>query len=130
MDRHKDTPSPHILVVDDALVTRESIAHFLTFNGYTVETATSGEEGLEKFKVGQFDVVLTDWNMPGIDGPQLVDAIKELSPGTPVVLTSAFIDLGADAELPRADRIVSKLPGEMLKALQDIASKKSHKHMK
>jgi CheY-like chemotaxis protein len=58
----------------------------LEFMGYTVTAAASGEEGLKLFLNGAFDLVVTDYKMPGMDGFALSSHIKEESPGTPIVL--------------------------------------------
>ena len=87
MDKHANAAlhSLHILVVDDAPVVREPVAAYLRIEGYTVETAANGREGLEKFRTGQFNVVVTDRKMPEMNGDQLAAAIKQIAPNTPVI---------------------------------------------
>ena len=60
-----------ILVVDDELIMRESLHSWLEEDGMEVHTAESGEEGLEMAKKENFDVMLVDLKMPGMDGIQL-----------------------------------------------------------
>lgn len=75
-----------ILVVDDDELVREVLASTLTFMGFDVDLAGSGAEGLRLFLRRPFDLVLTDLQMPGMDGLTLALQMKDESPETPVVL--------------------------------------------
>jgi len=75
-----------ILVIDDDANVRDVLSLALTFMGYDVAVADCGDEGLNLFLKGPFDLVLTDLDMPGMDGWNLAFRIKEKSPGTPVVM--------------------------------------------
>jgi DNA-binding response OmpR family regulator len=82
-------PKKTILCVDDneqALSIRKIM---LETRGYRVLACSSGEMALEAFRRGGVDLVLTDLNMPGVDGPRLVEEIKNISPQTPAVLLSS-----------------------------------------
>ena len=59
---------PHILVVDDEEITRQNLKHVLDEEGYTVQTAASGEEALSDLEKNSFEVVLTDMKMGRVDG--------------------------------------------------------------
>ena len=61
-------PNPRILVVDDEVIVCESCKRILEEEGYEVETALSGREAFEKMKDNPFDIVITNFKMPGIDG--------------------------------------------------------------
>ncbi len=61
----------------------------LETRGYRVAGFSRGEEALDRFKQGGVDLVVTDMVMPGLDGPQLIAAIKNLSPHTPAILISS-----------------------------------------
>ena len=61
----------------------------LETRGYRVASYSRGEEALDRFKQGGVDLVVTDMAMPGLDGPQLIAAIKKLSPQTPAILISS-----------------------------------------
>lgn len=99
-----------VLVVDDEPRICELLPAYLTADGHAVEVATSGREALEKFRAGQFDVVMTDRGMPEINGDQVAAAIKGLSPSTPVILVTGFGELmkAADEWPSGIDAIVSK----------------------
>ncbi len=75
-----------ILVVDDDAVVRDSLRRILSRAGYQVETALAAEEALLALSEKPFDLVLTDLQMPGMDGLELLDEIKSRSPQTPVVM--------------------------------------------
>jgi two-component system, chemotaxis family, chemotaxis protein CheY len=67
-----------ILTVDDSPSMRQMLAYVLTSNGYTVIEAEDGEQGLELAKTTQADLVLTDQNMPKMDGIALIKALRGL----------------------------------------------------
>jgi two-component system NtrC family response regulator len=79
-----------ILVIDDDASLRRVLEFTLQEEGYDVITAASGEEGLERFAKGRPAVVVTDVRMPGINGYQVLKAIKERSPSTVVIIITAF----------------------------------------
>ena len=87
-----------VLVVDDEPAIRDVLTTLLARDGHRVTAAANGREGLERFREGVFDVVVTDCSMPELFGDQLARAIKELSPTTPVILITAFEDLAQQAE--------------------------------
>jgi two-component system, OmpR family, response regulator CpxR len=82
-------PKRTILCVDD---NEQSLSHrkiMLETRGYRVASFSRGEDALERFKQGGIDLVVTDMAMPGLDGPQLIAAVKGLSPHTPAILISS-----------------------------------------
>jgi two-component system response regulator CpxR len=82
-------PKRTILCVDD---NEQSLSYrkiMLETRGYRVASYSRGEEALDRFKQGGVDLVVTDMAMPGLDGPQLIAAIKLLSPHTPAILISS-----------------------------------------
>jgi signal transduction histidine kinase/ActR/RegA family two-component response regulator len=80
----------HVLVVDDEPVIRDVVMDLLMTDEHTVETAAGGQEGLEKFKAGRFDLVLTDRCMPGMSGDQFVSELKLAAPAMPVIMVTGF----------------------------------------
>jgi CheY-like chemotaxis protein len=75
-----------VLVVDDNKTVREAVSSIVTLLGFKVAQASNGEEALSLFSQRGFDLVLTDLQMPGMDGLCLASKIKGESPETPVVL--------------------------------------------
>ena len=81
-----NTGSEKILVVDDDDSIRDVVSKMLCRLGYAVLSADSGEKGLALFLKNEFDLVMTDFNMSGMDGINLAYCIKEKSPSTQVIL--------------------------------------------
>ncbi len=79
-----------LLIVDDERGIVVALKGLFTKEGYEVETADSGEQALEKFKAGFFDVVITDLSMKGMDGLQLLKRIRELEPNSAVLMITAY----------------------------------------
>ena len=78
--------SKRILVADDNKALRDMVSEFLKFIGYEVALAIDGVQALAVFLTSSFDLVLTDLQMPAMDGLCLAGHIKERSPSTPVIL--------------------------------------------
>ncbi len=88
-----------ILVIDDDVSLRRVVEYNLQDAGYQVLSAASGEEGLALFAEEAPAVVISDMKMPGMDGMQVLKAIKERSPETLVIMVTAFgtVDVAVDA---------------------------------
>ncbi len=82
-----------ILAVDDQRYFRELIEGLLGDAGYEVQTASSGEEALHILEREDFDIVMTDLVMPGIDGCELVGRIKERRPEQDIVMVTGVVDV-------------------------------------
>jgi signal transduction histidine kinase len=80
----------NVLVVEDEPLIRDIEAEYLACDGHSVETAPNGIQGLEKFRAGRFNLVVTDRAMPEMNGDQLAGAIKKLAPATPIILVTGF----------------------------------------
>ncbi|GAB5490331.1 MAG: response regulator transcription factor [Phototrophicaceae bacterium] len=91
----------HVLVVDDEGANRYSVSKTLQRVGYIVNEAGSGEEALDFVAEQNYDVVLTDIRMEGIDGVELLRRIKEESPDAIVILMTGFASLGTAVEALR-----------------------------
>src|SRR5512141_928750 len=80
-----------ILVVDDEEVNRESMAAWLREDGYSVDSAASGREALEKTKSKEYAIYFVDLKMPkGIDGIETMMEIKKIYPDASVVIITAY----------------------------------------
>ncbi len=108
--------SHSILLVDDVphgLVARREV---LAGIGYTVATAQSGDEAFALFLTSTraFDVLVTDYKMPGMDGLELIRRVRQSYPGTRIVLLSGIADIMDMTEaLSGADVVLSKCAGEL-----------------
>ena len=78
-----------ILLVDDEEVILNTYASLLGDRGYVVVTASCGRKALEEFFSHSFDLVITDLAMSDIDGFTVIEEVKRLSPGTPVIAFTA-----------------------------------------
>jgi CheY-like chemotaxis protein len=82
--------------------------------GYNISTATSGDEALELFSKQHFDVVVTDFKMPRMDGVELIKRIRGAQAGTRIILLSGFLEpLGLTEQSTGADVVIVKSAGEV-----------------
>jgi|CXWL01.1.fsa_nt_gi DNA-binding NtrC family response regulator len=93
--------APRILVVDDQAGMRLSLKGILTKKGYAVSVAEDGATALEMVRQTQFRLILMDVKMPGLSGVETFIRVKAISPGTPVVMMTAF---AAEEEIKQAIR--------------------------
>jgi len=85
-----------VLVVDDDPVVGKSFDRVLSDKGYLVTTAENAHEALEKMRRGDYDLVVTDIRMPGMDGLELAETVKARRPWTPVLIVTGFGDDAAE----------------------------------
>ena len=71
-----------IMIVDDEMIIRESFLHWFEKYGHRVETASSGFEALDILEKTPFDLMFVDIKMPGMDGIELLEKVKEEYPET------------------------------------------------
>ena len=121
-----------ILVADDNRTIRNAISTFLGFMGFEVALAGNGIEALAAFLESSFDLVLTDLQMPAMDGLSLARHIKERSPSTPVILLT-----GSDGETVRrkverafVDSVIFKPFGlkDLQKTVQGALASRDQEH--
>ena len=91
----------HILVVEDDWDLRDALSDTLEFGGYQVQTAASAEEALQLLVNKRFDMVVSDINMDGMDGHELLVRIRAMYPVLPVVLITAFGSIGSSVRAMR-----------------------------
>ena len=126
-----------ILYVEDDSNTQEEVARTLRRIFKEVYLASNGVDGLELFKKQTPDIVITDIQMPKKNGLEMASAIKELSPSTPIIITTAFndehffikaIETGIDAFLLKPiDK--QKLYGLLLKTVEGLNYQKQAKEL-
>ncbi len=82
----------------------------LEFDGHKVVTAINGKDALALFDEGGFDLVITDYTMPGIKGDELALALKARVPGQPVIMLTAHAEMIRTTAVPLVgvDQLVSK----------------------
>jgi DNA-binding response OmpR family regulator len=91
-----------ILLVDDEEAIRQSVGEILRLEGYEVVPVASGEEALAALPTHNFDLVLLDLKMPGIDGIEVLHEINRLSPDTKVILLTAHGSMESAIEALRS----------------------------
>ncbi len=101
---------PRILVVDDEEAIRNGLAEVLREEGYEVEVAGEAQTALAKLRDELVDLICTDVRMPGMDGLELVDRVKQESPETEVIVITGFASLqsAVDAVKRGAEDYLSK----------------------
>ncbi len=101
-----------ILIIDDEKAIRNVLKDILSNEGYTVEEAIDGEEGLKKFKAGNFDLVLCDIKMPKLDGIEFLQKAKDFHSETPIIIISGHgnIETAVDAVKKGAFDYIAKPP--------------------
>jgi DNA-binding NtrC family response regulator len=87
-----------ILVIDDEAIMQEILADFLSEEGYEVDIAGSGEEGLDLAREHPYDCAIVDLMMPGIDGIETMQALKARDPELPVIMITAFASVESAVE--------------------------------
>ena len=80
----------NILIVDDDAQLRRSFKKLLSFEGYTIVTASSGEEALDLVKQESPDLAILDVRLPGMSGLEAFEAIHEIAPKLPVIIMTAY----------------------------------------
>ena len=79
-----------VLVVDDEPSVRQSLASWFRKDGHSVEAAENATEALRMLQEGRFDVALLDIKMPGMDGMELLEHVRQIDPGLAVIMITAF----------------------------------------
>jgi CheY-like chemotaxis protein len=118
---------PKVLVVDDSKVDRRLVCEFLRKESqWTVEDAANGVEALARMKESAPDLILTDLNMPVMDGLELVTSMRDHHPGVPVILITAYgsetlateaLRRGASSYVPK-----SQLADRLLDTMDEVLS--------
>ena len=78
----------NVLIIDDERAIRKTLSEILSYEGYKIDEAGDGEEGLKKFREKPYDVVLCDIKMPKLDGIEFLDKARESNPDIPVIMIS------------------------------------------
>lgn len=120
--------SVRILLVDDnnlGLTARKTVLEEL---GYPTVTADEPNAALAHFQNSKFDLVITDYRMPQMNGLELIERIRTISPETPIILVSGFADtLGLNETNTNADAVIQKSANEithLVRAVGRLTKKK------
>jgi CheY-like chemotaxis protein len=118
----QSSPAPaRILLADDnklGLVARKSVLEEL---GYRITTAVDGQEALELFSRGTFDLVITDYKMPKMNGHELIKRIRSLAANVPIILISGYAEaLGMTEANTGADAVIAKSANEVTHLVRSV----------
>ncbi len=120
---------PSILIIDDEKSIRKTLTEILSYEGYKIEEAADGEEGLKRFKEKNFDIVLCDIKMPKLDGIEFLEKAREINDEVPVIIISGHgnIETAVEAVKKGAYDYISKPPdlNRMLITLRNAMDKTS-----
>lgn len=118
-----------ILIIDDEKSIRKTLTEILSYEGYKIDEAGDGEEGLKKFAEATYDVVLCDIKMPKLDGIEFLEKSKMINPDIPVIMISGHgnIDTAVEAVRKGAYDYISKPPdlNRLLITLRNALDKQS-----
>ena len=118
----------NILIIDDEKAIRKTLMEILSFEGYKIDEAGDGVEGLAKFSEKKYDVVLCDIKMPKMDGIEFLEKAKLQDPEVSIVIISGHgdIDTAVDAVKKGAYDYISKPPdlNRLLITIRNAAEKK------
>jgi len=101
-----------ILIIDDERAIRKTLNEILGFEGYKIEEAADGEEGLKKFQAVTYDLVLCDIKMPKLDGIEFLSKATAINPDVPIIMISGYgnIETAVEAVKKGAFDFISKPP--------------------
>ncbi|MBI4876461.1 MAG: response regulator [Acidobacteria bacterium] len=100
------------------LIARKTVLEEL---GYRITTAASGSEALDEFSGASFDLLITDYRMPRMNGKELIERVRKQSPTLPVILLSGFVDsLGLDEKSTGADVVIQKSANEVAHLVRSV----------
>ncbi|MEP7163731.1 MAG: sigma-54 dependent transcriptional regulator [Ferruginibacter sp.] len=120
---------PNILIIDDEKAIRKTLSEILSFEGYKIDEAADGEEGLKRFGEKTFDLVLCDIKMPKLDGIEFLERAREINADIPIIMISGHgnIDTAVEAVKKGAFDYVSKPPdlNRLLITLRNATEKQS-----
>jgi two-component system response regulator CpxR len=114
--RNSSSSSLHarILLVDDNVNGSSARKTVLEEFGHKINVASSGADALEQFAQHKYDLVVTDYKMPRMDGLELIVRLRKLTPDIPIVLVSGFVDtLGLNEASSGADAVIQKSANEV-----------------
>ena len=117
-------PPKRVLVVEDEPLVGITIQKALLVDGHMVEIAPDGAQALSMFGAGQYDIVITDFQLGQMDGLEVAAGVKNLSPAKPVILITAYADkLNSNmGKVSNVDLVLNKpfSVGQLLEALSKI----------
>lgn len=105
---------PRILVVDDEPSIREVLSKTLALAEYDVDVANDGQAALERLRAAEYDLLITDLKMPGVDGLTVIREVRRSNPAIPIIIVTGYstessaieaINLGVSGYLTKPFRV-------------------------
>ncbi|MCM8775127.1 MAG: response regulator [Candidatus Omnitrophica bacterium] len=93
-----------LLIIDDEAGIIEEVQSFFTEEGFDVQTAETGEDGLRLIKETKPDILLLDMKLPDIHGLTILKLCKEISPKTKIIVNTGYVDQGMVDEAEKIGR--------------------------
>jgi CheY-like chemotaxis protein len=114
-------PAARILLVDDnklGLIARKSV---LEDQGYRITTAVQGQEAFERFSREKFDLIVTDYKMPEMNGLELIERIRASAADLPIILLSGYAEaLGMTEANTGANVVITKSANEVPHLIRSV----------
>ena len=123
-----DVTNASILIVDDNPEVAGILGLTLKHLGHKVTEVNSGEAAINTFELGKFDIVITDLGMPDMSGHEVAKIVKEIKPGTPVLVISGWGGQLNLKEMPEVDGVIAKPFSKdvLSKKISELLTKKVH----
>jgi two-component system response regulator HydG len=116
-----------ILIIDDDTYICKLMKNFLVKHGYQAETAITGSDAIKKINNGDYQLILSDYRLPDLDGFEILNAARNVEPAPPVIIMTAYEDLGVAVRIIKAgayDYITKPLiPDEVLEIVKEALKK-------
>jgi len=120
---------PGILVVDDDAGIRENIADLLSSENYEVVSAANADEAMRVLESQRIDLLLTDFQMPGRNGVELIEAARRANHGVPAILMTAYLYVFEQMDERRREGVtLLRKPFDAEEILQTVAEKLADGH--
>ncbi len=108
-------------MIDDNKLGLVARKHLLAELGHTVTIASSAQEGIERFSAETFDLIITDYRMPDMDGVEVIQRARAQCPAIPIILISGFSNaLGLNEESTGADLVLQKSATEVPQLIRAV----------
>ena len=121
-----------ILIIDDDTYICKLLDNYLNRNGFRAEAVYTGSSAIQKLKENTYNLVLCDFRLPDRDGFDILSRVKTTDPTTPVIIMTAYKDLGTAVRLIKAgayDYITKPLiPEEVLELIREAIEKSEQRH--
>ena len=120
---------PGILVVDDDAGIRENIADLLSSENYEVVSAANADEAMRVLESQRIDLLLTDFQMPGRNGVELIEAARRANHRVPAILMTAYLYMFEQMDERRREGVtLLRKPFDAEEILQTVAEKLADGH--